>query len=205
MGKSKKGSIKKHLAQDPVFAPIVKGVKLPDLELTSDVYHRLLKTIVFQQLSGKAATTIYERFLALFPDGYPYPDHLLQLSIEELRSVGLSRSKAQYVQNVAQHFIDHDLVRQDWSKLRDDEIRRELTSIKGVGNWTAEMILMFALGRKDILPLGDHAIQQSMKQLYRLPQTGRSLQREMERIAQKWRPYRAVACRYLWHWRDTVL
>lgn len=205
MGKKRNGSAKKYLAKDPIFAPLVDGVKLPPLELTNDVYHRVLKTIVFQQLSGKAATTIYHRFLNLFPDNYPYPDHLLALSIDDLRAAGLSRSKAQYVQNVAQYFIDNDLVRQDWSKLRDDEIKRELTAIKGVGNWTAEMILMFALGRKDILPLGDHAIQQSIKELYDIPHTGRKLQKEIERIAKAWQPYRTVACRYLWNWRDTVV
>ena len=196
---------KKHLSQDPVFAPLLNDIRLEPLELTTDVYVRLLRAIVYQQLSGKAASTIHERFLHLFNDGYPHPEDVLEFDLPTLRKVGLSRQKATYIQNVAQHFVDHDLLRQDWSKVPDDYIIRELTQIKGVGTWTVQMILMFSLGRKDILPTGDLAIQQSMRELYKLKGSGKKLEQQMLKVADAWRPYRTVAARYLWRWKDTLV
>ena len=196
---------KKHLSQDPVFAPLVETIQLEPLNLTNDVYLRLVRAIVYQQLSGKAATTIYGRFTDLFEDGYPHPESVLGLDLPSLRQVGLSRQKATYIQNVAEHFVQNDLLRQDWSKVRDEAVIGELTRIKGVGTWTVQMILMFSLGRKDILPTGDLAIQQSMQQLYELEGTGRTLEHQMLKVAEAWRPYRSVAARYLWRWKDTVV
>lgn len=198
-------SAKQHLRQDPVFAPLVDSIHLEPLDLTNDIYLRLLRAIVYQQLSGKAANTIYQRFIALFPDSYPHPDQLVLFQEDQLRTAGLSRQKAQYVQNVARHFSEQDLHRQDWSKVPDEHILEQLTAIKGVGNWTAQMILMFSLGRKDIFPKDDLAIQQSMQHLYQLSGKGKQLQQQMEKVAQAWRPYRTVACRYLWQWKDTVV
>jgi DNA-3-methyladenine glycosylase II len=109
------------------------------------------------------------------------------------------------VQNVARYFLENDLLRQDWSRLRDEDITQQLTEIKGVGTWTAQMILMFGLGRKDILPVGDLAIQQSMQQLYQLDGKGKQLQQQMIKQAERWRPYRSVASRYLWKWKDTII
>ena len=196
---------KKHLSKDPVFAPLLNGIRLEPLELTNDVYLRLLRAIVYQQLSGKAAATIYGRFINLFNDGYPHPEQVISFDLATLRKVGLSRQKASYIQNVAQHFVDHDLLRQDWSRVPDDYIIRELTQIKGVGTWTVQMILMFSLGRKDILPTGDLAIQQSMRELYQLEGRGKKLEQQMLKIADSWRPYRTVAARYLWRWKDTLV
>lgn len=196
---------RKHLIKDPVFAPLLNGTSLEPLDLTNDIYLRLVRAITFQQLSGKAANTIYNRFLQLFNDGYPHPEDVLRFSITDLRQVGLSRQKATYIQNVAQHFTENDLLRQDWSKLADDRILKELTQIKGVGIWTVQMILMFSLGRKDILPTGDLAIQQSMRELYQLNGKGRQLEQQMLKVAEAWRPYRTVATRYLWRWRDTLV
>ena len=196
---------KKHLSKDPVFASLLNDIRLEPLELTNDVYVRLLRAIVYQQLSGKAATTIYERFIQLFNDGYPHPENVLQFDLATLRKVGLSRQKATYIQNIAQHFVDYDLLRQDWSKVPDEYIIQELTQIKGVGTWTVQMILMFSLGRKDILPTGDLAIQQSMRELYQLKGSGKKLERQMLKVANAWRPYRTVAARYLWRWKDTLV
>lgn len=196
---------KKHLSKDPVFATLVQNIELEPVELTDDVYLRLVRAIVYQQLSGKAASTIYQRFMALFNDGYPHPEDVIQFDLGDLRQVGLSRQKATYIQNVAQHFVERDLLRQDWSKVRDEEVLTELTQIKGVGTWTVQMILMFSLGRKDILPTGDLAIQQSMQHLYQLQSRGRQLEQEMLKVAEAWRPYRSVAARYLWRWKDTVI
>lgn len=198
-------SAKKQLRADPIFAPLVEQIQLEPLDLTDDIYLRLLRAIVFQQLSGKAASTIYQRFLNLFDEAYPQPDELLELTEEELRSCGLSRQKSQYVQNVARYFIDNDLLRQDWTKVPDQQIINQLTAIKGVGQWTAQIILMFGLGRKDIFPTGDLAIQQSMQHLYQLNGKGRQLEKQMIKVAKAWSPYRSVACRYLWRWKDTVV
>lgn len=204
MAKTNHGA-KHHLRQDPVLAPLVDSIYLEPLDLTNDIYLRLLRAIVYQQLSGKAANTIYQRFISLFPEAYPHPDQLLLFQEDELRAAGLSRQKAHYIQNVARHFSEQELHRQDWSKVADEHIMEQLTAIKGVGNWTAQIILMFSLGRKDIFPKGDLAIQQSMQHLYQLSGTGKQLEKEMEKVAQAWRPYRTVACRYLWQWKDTVV
>lgn len=193
---------KKHLSQDAVLLPVLENVKIQPLDLSEDVYFRLIRAIVGQQLSGRAADTIFGRFAQLFPEGYPHPDVLLSLGLPSLRGVGLSNQKAGYVQNVARYFLDEDLIRQDWTSLSDEDILQRLVRIKGVGEWTVQMILIFALGRKDILPTADLAIRQSMQKLYNIDAKGKQLEREMLRIAEKWRPYRSIASRYLWRWRD---
>lgn len=193
---------KKHLGQDPILVPVLEKIKLAPLELSEDIYFRLVRAIVGQQLSGRAADTIFARFELLFDDGYPHPQELLDMDIPTLCGVGLSNQKAGYVQNVARYFLEEDLLRQDWTSLPDEDILKRLTQIKGVGTWTVQMILIFALGRKDILPIADLAIRQSMQQLYGIEAKGKQLEKEMVRIAEKWRPYRSVASRYLWRWRD---
>lgn len=193
---------KKHLSNDSILAPIINRLELIPSDLSNDVYERLIKAIIYQQLSGKAAGTIHSRFLALFPDEYPNPEQLLDFDITDLRAVGLSNQKANYVQNVAVFFTENKLHHQDWSKLSDETILSQLTSIKGVGVWTVQMILMFTLGRIDILPTGDLAIQQAMCRLYKLKGKGKKLAQQMEKKAKKWSPYRSLACQYLWLWYD---
>lgn len=123
------------------------------------------------------------------------------LSPEDLRAAGVSRQKAQYIQNVARFFQEEQLLQKDWSKLDDQAIIDNLTVIKGVGRWTVEMLLMFTLRRPDVMPTDDLGIQQAMIQLYGLEERGRPLHRKMTAIAEGWRPYRTYACRYLWKWR----
>lgn len=168
-----------------------------------DVYYDLLESIVSQQLSVKAAATIHGRFMALFEDGIPYPEKLLALDVPTLRSVGLSNQKASYMHNVAAFFVQEKLHGANWDTLTDEEIIQKLTKIKGVGRWTVEMILMFTLGRPDVLPVDDLGIQQAMKRLYELEETGKALRARMVEIAEPWRPYRTHACRYLWKWKDS--
>lgn len=193
-------TVNQHLSKDARLAEIIKTIKLPELNPNADVYAALTRSIVSQQLSTKAAATIYARFLDLFDNRYPNIEAVLSLSIDELRAVGLSRQKASYIQNVATFFQHKASV--DWSKLSDDEIIEQLTEIKGVGQWTVEMILMFTLNRLDVLPLDDLAIRTRMVQLYEISTTGRALKPELTEIAESWRPYRSVACRYLWAWGD---
>lgn len=199
--------IQKHLSQDPVFAPLVAQLAIPERpDFGGDVYYGLLRSIAYQQLSGKAAGTIFGRFLALFPDEYPEAERLLQFSETELRSVGLSRSKANYIQNVALHFQEQGLQRIDWSSRSDEEILRELTTIKGVGHWTVEMVLMFILKRPDVLPLDDLVVRGQMVALYALEELrGKALKSALLEVAQPWRPYRTYASRYLWASKGTDL
>ena len=194
-----------HIRQDPKIAQITKVVEIklnPAEEI--DVYHNLLASIVSQQLSIKAADTIFERFLNLFPDKYPYPEEVLKFNLDDLRLVGLSRQKATYLQNVADFALNEGITWEILSPKTDQEIIDYLTKIKGVGKWTVEMILMFNLQRPDVFPVDDLGIQQAMKMLYQLEVEGKELRAEMVKIAENWRPYRTLACRYLWKWKDTV-
>ena len=169
----------------------------------SDLFLDLLEAITSQQLSGKAATTIFERFLDLFPSRQPTPRRVLALKPEKLRTAGLSRQKAGYLHNVAAFALRHDLSRAALRHLNDDEIIALLTQIKGVGRWTAEMLLMFPLDRPDVFPVDDLGIQLAIKNLYSLRGDGRRLHKRMTAIAENWRPHRSLACKYLWRWRST--
>ncbi|MFT5833451.1 MAG: DNA-3-methyladenine glycosylase II [Cognaticolwellia sp.] len=193
-------AINQQLSKDEKLVEIIKNTELPELNSDGDVYSALTRSIVSQQLSTKAAATIYGRFIDLFENRYPDIEVVLSFSIEELRAVGLSRQKASYIQNVAIFFRNKAIV--DWSKLSDEEIIEQLIEIKGVGKWTVEMILMFTLERFDVLPLDDLAIRNRMIQLYEVTTTGRALKSDLTKIAEVWRPYRSVACRYLWEWGD---
>lgn len=193
--------IKQHLQQDKKLAPLIDNFDLPVLNSDNDVYAALTRSIVSQQLSTKAAATIYGRFLDLFENGYPDKATLTQFSIEELRAVGLSRQKASYLQNVAHFFTEKET--EDWDKMSNEAIIEHLTQIKGVGQWTVEMILMFTLNRLDVLPLGDLAIRTRIVQLYEVEETGRALKPALTKIAAAWQPYRTIACRYLWIWGDS--
>lgn len=192
-----------HLSKDPVFKPLIENIEMPPPDSRGDLYESLVRSICGQQLSVKAARTIHGRFLDLFEDGYPYPDEVLAFEIPELRAVGLSNSKAAYIQNVAEFFKTEKLENKEWSGMTDDDIIKYLTQIKGVGKWTVQMILMFTLNRPDILPVDDLGIQHGIKGLYKLEETGKELKKKMVEIAEPWRPFRTHACRYLWRWKDT--
>jgi len=181
---------------------VIASTKIEDINSEGTVYEALSRSIVSQQLSVKAARTIYGRFLALFPNEIPDPDLVLKLDTDTLRSVGLSRQKAGYVQNVARYFKEHKLESFDWEKYTDEEIIELLTPIKGVGRWTVQMILMFNLNRPDVFPIDDLVVKNSMIQLYNVKEEGKQLKVRLTEIAEKWRPYRSIACRYLWNWKD---
>ena len=193
----------KHLKKDPILKPLLERVTVEPTTPSDDLYYNLLRAIVFQQLSGKAATTIHNRFLNLFDDGYPHPELLVEMDRSTLRSAGLSGQKSGYVQNIANFFIAENLINKDLSDKSDDELVEYLTQIKGVGKWTVQMLLMFSMERQDVLPLDDLVIFQSMQALYGLEGTKRELKKQMTEIAEAWRPYRSVACRYLWRWKDS--
>jgi DNA-3-methyladenine glycosylase II len=193
-----------HLKKDKVLADILF---LPDFEykLSNDgVYRGLIKSICSQQLSTTAAATIYGRFDTML-DGDQDPNIILSLSHDKLRSVGLSNAKANYIKNVAEYFQNNNLLDTDWSKYADDQIINELTSIKGVGVWTVQMILIFQMDRPDVLPLGDLIVLNGIKNLYQLSSEKKQLWKDCEEIAEKWRPYRSLVSRHLWHGKDLII
>ena len=169
----------------------------PNFNLINNYYESLVRSIVYQQLSGKAASIIYERFLDLFVfDIYPEPKNVLAVSIETLRSSGLSYQKANYIRDLSEKWQDGTMNLTDIDSMTDEEISSELIKVKGIGQWTADMFLMFTLGRPDVFPFGDLGIQKGvmiLTNMNRLP-----TQKEMERKTKKWQPYRTVAAWYLW-------
>ena len=191
-----------HLSKDKILKHAIDSIILPKRNPSKDVYAGLIRSIVSQQLSVKAAATIHSRFLNLFENKYPHATILVDLEVSELRSVGLSGQKTKYVKNVALFFQENDLFNKDWSEETDEQIISLLTQIKGVGKWTVEMILMFVLSREDILPLLDLGIQHGIKQLYDVKAEKKELHAIMEQVAEPWRPYRSVACLYLWAIKD---
>jgi len=191
-----------YLQQDPAIGGLITSIEVPDFTPSGKIYYDLLDSIVSQQLSVKVATVIFKRFLALFPDQYPHPEQLIGFEPELLRSVGLSNQKAGYLRNVAAFSQQNDLENHHWHSMSDEEIIEFLSQIKGVGKWTVQMLLMFTLGRLDVMPIDDLGIQQAMQRLYGLETSGKELKKQMLEISETWRPYRTVACRYLWRFKD---
>jgi DNA-3-methyladenine glycosylase II len=191
-----------HLSRDPYLKPLLDSIELPAPVQERNLYLDLLESIVSQQLSVRVADVIFGRFLGLFEGGFPSPEVLVATDTDELRTVGLSAQKAAYLRNVAQFALEHGLEMDKLNLMTDEEIVEYLTRIKGVGKWTAEMILMLSLNRPDVFPVDDLGIQQAMIRLYGLEEKGRPLRIRMLEIAEPWRPYRTYASRYLWRWKD---
>jgi DNA-3-methyladenine glycosylase II len=165
-------------------------------ERRGDAYGALLRSIVGQQLSTKAASTIYGRMLELFGGHAPTPKQLLAADPDAIRAAGLSRPKINYLRDLAQHVEDGELELDRLDELSDEKIIEELTAVKGIGEWSAHMFLMFHLGRPDVLPVGDQGIRNAVKAQYRLRKLPDA--KRLEKLARPWRPYRTLACLYLW-------
>jgi DNA-3-methyladenine glycosylase II len=149
------------------------------------------------------AAIIFNRFLALYNGKEPKPQQVLDTPFEQLRGIGLSNAKVQYVQNVAAFCIEHKITDKQLQKLSNEAMIELLTQIKGVGKWTVEMLLMFSLGREDVFAVDDLGIQQAMIKLYNLDTSNkRILKEKMMEISSKWQPYRTYACLHLWKWKD---
>jgi len=184
---------------DPVLRAIIERIGAFRMEYGPPEFHSLAEAIVYQQLNGKAAISIFKRFAALA--GEPLtPVGILKLTDEQMRSVGLSKQKSSYLRDMAQRAISGQL---DFSKLHemsDADVIRHLTQVKGVGIWTAQMFLMFTLKRPNVMPTGDFGVQMAIKRHYnkrKLPKPA-----QMEKIAKPWEPYRSIACWYLWKSMD---
>lgn len=190
----------KHLKNvEPKFAALIKKYGpcvLVDEERESNIYQALMRAILFQQLSGKAASTIQGRLYALFPDHEcPPADLLVNLTTEDFRAVGVSRQKAGYLLDLASK-ANTIPTPQELHQFTDEEIIDRLIPIKGVGRWTVEMLLMFTFGRMDVLPIDDMGVQEGFKRLFDLDH--RPKKKEMEALAEFWRPYRSVGSWYMW-------
>lgn len=191
-----------HLSQFDYFRPVIAETTLPELNPTGNVYYDLMESIVSQQLSVKAADTIFKRYLTLFPDLYPHPEKVVDLDIEQMRQVGLSYQKSSYLKNVATFAIENNIENTDWKSLSDREIIAHLTQIKGVGTWTVQMILIFSLQRPDVFPVDDLGVQQGVAKLFQLTEQGKELKKKMIELSDPWAPYRSIASRLLWRWKD---
>ena len=196
---------KAHLSvADPTLYAAVEDLEPIVLKRPRDPYLALLRAIVGQQLSMKAAASIWARVEARF-GAAPEPAVLLAAEDDALRSLGLSRQKAGYVRNVATAAAAGELVRTELERLDDAALIERLTAIKGVGRWTVEMILMFGLHRPDVFSAGDLGVRQAMQAIYGVELTGRPLEVWMTETAAKWSPHRTTACRFLWAWHGRYL
>ena len=192
-----------HLTKDKKLKKIIVLQEPYVLVSRKNVYLHLCSSIMSQQLSTKVAAVIYNRFLNLYKNKKPVPQQIIDTPVETLRSIGLSNAKAQYVQNVCRFFLAEKITDATLHKMSNEELIKYLSQIKGVGQWTVEMILMFTLGREDVFALDDLGIQQSIAKLYQLDATDKkALKEKMVKLSAKWSPYRTYACRYLWGWKD---
>ncbi|TCJ14005.1 DNA-3-methyladenine glycosylase 2 family protein [Flaviaesturariibacter flavus] len=192
-----------HLSKDRKLATVLRSQDPVELQPRKNVCLRLCASIMSQQLSTKVAKVLFHRFLELYGGKEPKPQQIADTAFEQLRGIGLSNAKAQYVHNVAQFFLDNKIDEKKLRKMSDEEVIELLTQIKGVGRWTVEMLLMFTLGREDVFAVDDYGIQVAMKKLYKLDDGNKKeFKLAMQRISSKWAPYRTYACRHLWDWKD---
>jgi DNA-3-methyladenine glycosylase II len=184
---------------DPVLCAIIERVGTCRMEFSPAEFSSLAEAIVYQQLNGKAAVTIFRRFAALA--GQPLtPSGILKLSDEQLRSVGLSKQKSAYLKDLSAKTAAGALDFSRLAELPDEEVIKHLTQVKGIGVWTAHMFLMFSLRRPDVLPTGDYGVQMAIRKHYKKRKLPKP--QDMEKIAKAWAPYRSVACWYLWRSLD---
>jgi DNA-3-methyladenine glycosylase II len=192
-----------HLSKDKKLKSILAQQEPLVLKQRKNICLRLCASIMSQQLSTKVADVIFKRFLQLYDGAEPTPEQIAATPPDVLRSIGLSNAKAAYVLNVAAFVQEHKLKDGVLKKLSNEEIIALLTQIKGIGQWTVEMLLMFTLGREDVFAADDYGIQVAMKKLYGLDDSNKKAFKEnMLLLSQKWKPYRTYACMHLWRWKD---
>ena len=189
-----KQEVRRHFKKvDPILFRAIEQVgELEDIvpQKSSEYFNSLCREIVAQQLGSGAVHAIVGRFNNLFPQKKPKPSYIVAIQEEELRKCGMSWAKARYIKDLAQKVITREVVLSKLSSLSDEEVIIELTKIKGIGPWTAEMFLMFSLGREDVFSFGDLGLKNAMKKLYG--------QKKQEPIVARWSPYRSWASRILW-------
>ncbi len=193
-----------HLSKDEKLKKLIKQHGTFKLNKQKSLYLYLCYSIVSQQLSTKVAKVIKQRFLGLY-EGEPTPQQIVDTAFAKLRAVGMSNAKANYVQNVARFEMEKGMDHKKLSKLNNEEVIAYLTQIKGVGRWTTEMLLMFALCREDVFAIDDLGLQQAVISLYGLKHRKKKIMRDkILKISEQWAPYRTYACMYLWRSKDNV-
>jgi len=191
-----------HLSKDQNLKKLIAQHGELKLKKQKNLYLYLCYSIMSQQLSTKVARVIRQRFLDLY-GREPSPQEIVDTSFEKLRAIGMSHAKANYVQNVARFEIEKGMSHQKLSKMSNEEVIEYLTQIKGVGRWTTEMLLMFALCREDVFALDDLGLQQAVTKLYDLKHRKKKiLLSKIAKISEQWSPYRTYASMYLWRWKD---
>jgi DNA-3-methyladenine glycosylase II len=195
-----------HLAKDRRLKKLIdRHTKPLTIKKQKDMVFYLTASIMSQQLSTKVALTIRQRYLDLFDGRSPTPEQMLNTPSATLRAIGLSNSKVSYILNVARFAVEEGLDHRKLDKMDNEAVIAYLTRIKGVGRWTAEMLLMFGLGREDIFAIDDWGIQNAMIAVYKLDREDKKVFREkMLHISAKWSPYRTYACMYLWRYKDNL-
>ena len=195
----------KHLSKDKKLKKLVNSSKPYKLIKRKNICTWLCVSIMSQQLSTKVADVIYQRYLDLYEGKEPTPQKILDTPFEKLRAIGMSNAKVSYVQNVARFELEFGLESKKLSKMNNEEVIAYLTQIKGVGRWTSEMLLMFALGREDVFAIDDLGLQNAMIKLYGIKNRNKKKFRgELLRISEQWSPYRTYACVHLWKWKDNA-
>ena len=194
-----------HLSKDKKLKKLLEAGVPHQLKKRKNICTYLCASIMSQQLSTKVADIIYKRFIALYAGKEPTPQQILDIPSETLRSIGLSNAKVSYVKNVARFEIESGMDAKKLAKMSNEEVIEYLIVIKGVGRWTVEMLLMFALGREDVFAVDDLGIQNAMIMLYKLDNTDKKqVKEDMLRLSKKWSPYRTYACVHLWRWKDNA-
>lgn len=185
---------------DPVLGKVIDVVGKPEIHQNigqGDTFEYLTRVIIYQQLSGKAASTIERRFIELFPQStYPTPDNILGATDEYLRSAGISRQKQGYLRDLSIRAKEGLPTMTEMIEMEDEAIIESLTKVKGIGRWTVHMLMMFRLGRPDILPVDDLGVKNGIKKLYNLEKAPSI--KHMEEITQCWRPFRSIGSCYMW-------
>jgi len=184
------------LKKDSKMSELIKIYERPALKPQHDYFYSLVRSIVFQQLNGKVANIIFMRFIKLLPQNKINSRQVLMLDTNEMKKVGLSFQKINYIKNLAHFFKENSFDKNRVEKMSDESIRKVLIDIKGVGQWTIDMFLMFTLNRLDIMPYSDLAIRKGMKSLFNLNDL--PTKDDMQSLSINWRPYRTIACLYLW-------
>ena len=198
--KANHGSATRHLKKsDPILAEIIARIGPCRMQFGEPTFHTLAESILYQQLNGKAAATIFDRFTALAGDPLT-PQGILKLTDAEMRGVGLSRQKTSYLRDLSEKTAAGLLEFERMSNMTEEEVIAHLTQVKGVGVWTAHMFLMFTLRRPDIMPVGDYGVQAAIKKHYKKRKWPKPA--VLLRIAKPWAPYRSIACWYLWRSLD---
>ncbi len=182
--------------KDPILKKIIEQVPPFERYKARNYFEALLESIVSQQLSVKAADTIWARFLKLLPDGKLSAEAVWEIPDQKIRDVGISWSKISYIKDLARRTMESGILFEQFEIMTDEEIIEELIKVKGIGRWTAEMFLMFAMERPDVFSYGDLGLRRAMQKWYNIDHE--PTQEEAEKIASKWKPYRTIACRYLW-------